>query len=85
MLATDAVHILYRATGGRLPIIGVGGIMSAEDAYEKIKAGAALLEVYTGFIYGGPGMPRRVARGLRGLLDRDGFRHLRDAVGCSAG
>lgn len=85
VLATDAVRILYRATGGRLPIIGVGGIMSAEDAYEKIKAGAALLEVYTGFIYGGPGMPRRVARGLRGLLDRDGFRHLRDAVGCSAG
>jgi len=83
-LATDAVRILYRATGGRVPIIGVGGIMNADDAYEKIKAGATLVEVYTGFIYGGPGMPRRIARGLVRLLDRDGFRHLRDAIGVDA-
>lgn len=80
-LATGVVRTLYRATQGRLPIIGVGGIMNAEDAYEKIKAGATLLEVYTGFIYGGPGMPRRTAEGLLRLLDRDGVRRLTDAIG----
>ena len=83
--ATGAVAALYRATGGRVPIIGVGGIMTAEDAYEKIKAGATLVEVYTGFVYGGPGMPRRVAQGLVRLLDRDGLSRLQDAVGVDAG
>ncbi|HEV2281645.1 MAG TPA: quinone-dependent dihydroorotate dehydrogenase [bacterium] len=82
--ATDAVSILYRATGGRTPIVGVGGIMTAEDAYEKIKAGATLVEVYTGFIYGGPAMPRRVAEGLLRLMDRDGLRRVQDAVGVDA-
>ena len=80
-LATDAIRVLSRATGGRIPIIGVGGIMTADDAYEKIKAGATLLEVYTGFVYGGPGMPRRVTEGLARLLEHDGFRTLADAVG----
>jgi dihydroorotate dehydrogenase len=80
-LATEAIRVLARATRGRVPIIGVGGIMSAEDAYEKIKAGATLLEVYTGFVYAGPGLPRRIAAGLVRLLERDGLRTLRDAVG----
>jgi len=80
-LATDAIRVLSRATGGRVPIIGVGGIMTAEDAYEKIKAGATLLEVYTGFVYGGPGMPRRITQGLARLLTRDGLRTLGEAVG----
>ena len=80
-LATDAIRVLHRATGGRVPIIGVGGIMTADDAYEKVKAGATLLEVYTGFVYGGPGTPRRVGEGVARLLERDGFRTLRDAVG----
>lgn len=84
-VATDAVRILYRATGGRVPIIGVGGIMNAEDAYQKIKAGATLVEVYTGFVYGGPGMPRRFAWGLLRLLERDGFSHLREAIGAEDG
>ncbi len=80
-MATDAIRVLSRATGGRVPIIGVGGIMTADDAYEKIRAGASLVEVYTGFVYGGPGMPRRVTAGLVRLLERDGFRTLADAVG----
>ncbi len=80
-MATDAIRVLSRATGGRIPIIGVGGIMTADDAYEKIRAGASLVEVYTGFVYGGPGMPRRVTEGLVRLLERDGFRTLADAVG----
>lgn len=58
--------------------------MTAEDAYEKIKAGATLVEVYTGFVYGGPGMPQRAAQGLLRLLDRDGLGRLQDAVGVDA-
>jgi dihydroorotate dehydrogenase len=83
-LATHVIRILWRLTRGRVPIIGVGGIFTAEDAYEKIKAGAALVELYTGFVYGGPGVPRRIAGRLRTLLARDGFRTLSQAVGVEA-
>jgi len=83
-LATRTIRTLWRLTRGRVPIIGVGGIFTAEDAYEKIKAGAALVELYTGFVYGGPGAPRRIARGLRTLLARDGFQSLSQAVGVEA-
>ena len=74
---------LIRAIAGatRLPIIGVGGIFSAEDAYAKIRAGAALVQLYTGFIYGGPATPGRIARELDQFLARDGFARLSDAVG----
>ncbi len=83
-LSTDVIRALYRAAGPALPIIGVGGIFSAADAYEKIRAGAALLQVYTGFIYEGPTLPRRLCTQLAQLLARDGFAHLRDAVGVDA-
>ncbi|HLT57714.1 MAG TPA: quinone-dependent dihydroorotate dehydrogenase [Limnochordales bacterium] len=83
-LSTRVVAALYRRCGGRLPIIGVGGIMSAADAYAKIKAGASLVQVYTGFVYGGPGFPARLLRQLRDLLARDGFRRVADAVGVEA-
>ncbi len=79
--ATEVIRVLFRATAGRLPIIGVGGVFSAEDAYEKIRAGASLVQVYTGLIYEGPFLPRRIVRGLLRLLARDGFDHLREAVG----
>ena len=72
---------LRRLTGGRLPIIGVGGIFTAEDAYAMIKAGSSLVEVYTGFVYGGPALPRAIARGLLTLLDRDGFKTIAEAIG----
>jgi dihydroorotate dehydrogenase len=65
----------------RLPIIGVGGIDSAEAAYEKVRAGATLVQVYTGFIYEGPTLVRRINRGLLRLLRRDGFTCLAEAVG----
>jgi dihydroorotate dehydrogenase len=84
-LSTRAIRILRRLTRGTLPIVGVGGVFTAEDAYEKIKAGASLVELYTGFVYGGPRTPRRVARGLRRLLDRDGFRTVSEAVGVESG
>jgi dihydroorotate dehydrogenase len=66
---------------GRIPIVGVGGVMSAHDAYAKIRAGASLVQVYSGFVYGGPGFPRRVLKGLEDLLRRDGFARVEDAIG----
>ncbi|TMI78591.1 MAG: dihydroorotate dehydrogenase (quinone), partial [Bacillati bacterium ANGP1] len=83
-LATRVIRTLWRLTRGRMPIIGVGGIFTAEDAYEKIKAGAALVELYTGFIYGGPCTPRRIAGRLRALLARDGVQSPSQAVGVEA-
>ena len=80
-LSTRVIRTLYRLTRGRVPIIGVGGIFNAHDAYEKIKAGAALIEIYTGFVYEGPAAPRRILRGLRDLLARDGFTSIAEAVG----
>jgi dihydroorotate dehydrogenase len=82
--ATAVIRRLYRLSGGQLPIIGVGGIFSAADAYAKIRAGASLVQVYTGFVYEGPGLPRRIGSGLRELLARDGFARISDAVGVDA-
>ena len=79
--ATAAIRQIYQATRGKLPIIGVGGIFSAEDAYEKIRAGAALIQLYTGLIYKGPCLVRRINKSLVGLLQRDGFRNVAEAVG----
>jgi dihydroorotate dehydrogenase len=74
---------LYNRTEGRFPIIGVGGIMNGDDAWEMIRAGATLIQTYTGFIYGGPTFPHDVHRGLLGHLDRVGG-NLRDHVGSAA-
>ena len=81
---TSFVSHIYKETHGRLPIIGVGGIFNAEDAYEKIKAGATAVQIYTGWIYEGPGAVRRINLGLRHLLQRDGLKHVSDAVGVAA-
>ncbi|MGB7948692.1 MAG: quinone-dependent dihydroorotate dehydrogenase [Candidatus Binatia bacterium] len=80
-LATDFVRHLYRGVGGKLPIIGVGGIFTAADAYEKIKAGATAVQIYTGFVYEGPAAVKRINQGLIHLLDRDGFKSISEAVG----
>ncbi len=80
-LATSFVRHLYRAVGGKLAIIGVGGIFSAEDAYEKITAGASAVQIYTGFVYEGPVAVKRINQGLIRLLDRDGFTSIAEAVG----
>lgn len=82
--ATDTCRRIYRRTAGRIPIIGVGGISSAEDAYERIRAGASLVQVYTALIYEGPGIFRRINRGLLGLLDDDRLSHITDAIGRDA-
>lgn len=75
---------IYRRTGGAMPIIGVGGIASAEDAYRHIRAGAIMVELYTGLVYEGPGLVERIKDGLLGLLRRDGIRSIAEAVGIDA-
>jgi dihydroorotate dehydrogenase len=80
-LSTQWVRRMYRAAQGRLCIVGVGGIFSARDAYDKILAGASLVELYTGLVYRGWTLPRDVNRGLAELLRRDGFASVQEAVG----
>lgn len=82
--STRMVRYLYRRTAGLVPIIGVGGIASAEQAYRKIRAGASLVQLYTGFVYHGPGLVREIKIGLSDMLARDGFGRLADAVGVDA-
>jgi dihydroorotate dehydrogenase len=72
------VHAL---TGGRLPLIGVGGIGSADEAYAKIRAGASAVQLYSALVYGGLGLVPRILGGLDALLARDGFASVGDSVG----
>ncbi|MFC4600004.1 quinone-dependent dihydroorotate dehydrogenase [Cohnella hongkongensis] len=79
--STEVVRSLYKLTKGKLPIIGSGGIFTADDAYEKILAGASLVEVYTAMIYKGPGLLKEIHDGLRSRLKQDGFERITQAVG----
>jgi dihydroorotate dehydrogenase len=79
--ALEVVGLIWRETRGELPVVGVGGIFDARDAWERIRAGASLVQLYTGFVYGGPTVVRGVNRGLLRLLRREGFRSLEEAVG----
>ena len=79
--STEVIRFIYQETDGKLPIIGVGGIFNAEDAWEKIAAGASLLQVYTGWIYQGPWMAKEVLSGLLTRLDDLGLDNIKDAVG----
>jgi dihydroorotate dehydrogenase len=83
--ARVVIRHVYQRTLGNIPIIGVGGISSAADAYGHIQAGASLVELYTGLIYEGPAVVKKIKIGLAQLLRRDGFKSLRDAVGTKAG
>jgi dihydroorotate dehydrogenase len=83
--ALDVCRVLYRHLQGTMPIIGVGGIGSADDAYARIKAGATLLQLYTVLIYEGPGVVSRIVRGLAERLERDGLSHISEAVGTDVG
>jgi dihydroorotate dehydrogenase len=82
--STAVLARLHRLTGGAMPLIGVGGVASAAQAYAKIRAGAAAVQLYTGMVYQGIGLPGRIARELDGLLARDGFAHVAEAVGADA-
>jgi dihydroorotate dehydrogenase len=77
----EIVRFLYRETRGRVPIIGVGGIMNGEDAWQMIRQGASLIQVYTGFIYGGPMFVRQINRHLAKCLRQSGMDHVSEAVG----
>ncbi|NJL98471.1 MAG: quinone-dependent dihydroorotate dehydrogenase [Synechococcaceae cyanobacterium SM2_3_2] len=79
--STEVIRYLYAQTQGSLPIIGVGGIFSATDAWEKITAGASLVQVYTGWIYEGPLMVKRILKGLIAQLETYGLTQIQDAVG----
>ena len=77
----EVISTIYRYSKGNPPIIGVGGIFNAEDAFAKIAAGASLIQAYTGFVYGGPTFPRVVISGLAAILSDRGFENLDEAVG----
>jgi len=82
--STEVLRAFRAATAGRLPLIGVGGIASGADAYLKIRAGASAVQLYTGLVYGGPGLVARIKRELAALLRRDGFASVGAAIGCEA-
>ncbi|HEY9834648.1 MAG TPA: quinone-dependent dihydroorotate dehydrogenase [Stenomitos sp.] len=79
--STEVIRFIYQQTQGQLPIIGVGGIFTAEDAWEKITAGASLIQVYTGWIYEGPWMVRRILQGLVDKVEERGLTSISQAVG----
>ena len=80
-LALKALREFRSASGGEIPLIGVGGIATAEDAWDRIRAGASLVQLYSAMVYRGPGIARQIARGLAERLSSAGFANIADAVG----
>lgn len=79
--STEVIRNFYRLTKGEIPIIGVGGISNAQQAYDKIKAGASLIQLYSALVYQGPEVVNIINSGLLKLMEQDGFKHLSEAVG----
>ena len=82
--ADHVCRVLFRHLQGKLPIVGVGGIFTADEAYQRIRSGASLVQLYTGFLYEGPAMVSRMTRGLAARVARDGFQSIAQAVGIDA-
>lgn len=80
-LAQQRLRDFRKATGGALPLVGVGGITTAEDAWARIRAGASLVQLYSAMVYEGPGIARAICKGLERLMKRDGFTSIAEAVG----
>lgn len=80
-LANELISYVYKKTEGRFVIIGCGGVFNAEDAYQKIKRGASLIQMITGMVYEGPQTISEINRGLVRLLERDGYKNVREVVG----
>lgn len=80
-LAQARLRDFHAAAKGAIPLIGVGGIASAEDAWARIRAGASLVQLYSAMVYEGPGLARRITHGLERLMQRDGFASIAEAVG----
>ena len=83
-LALQRLRDFRSATGGALPLVAAGGIASGEDAFARIRAGASLVQLYSALVYAGPGLARTIAKDLRVLLRREGFRTVAEAVGSGA-
>lgn len=83
-MSTAMISDMYKRTKGTIPIIGVGGIFTGEDAYNKIKAGASLVQVYTSFTYRGPPIIGKIKRELDDILKKDGLQSIKDAIGKDA-
>ena len=82
--STDMIRKIYKITKGKIPIIGVGGILTAEDAWEKITAGASILQIYTGLVFEGPAIAKSIVKGLKKRVESEGFESISDAVGIEA-
>jgi len=80
-LALRRLREFRQATGGEMPLVGVGGIASAEDAWERIRAGASLVQIYSAMVYRGPGLGGTIVKGIERLMRRDGFAGIAEAVG----
>jgi len=80
-LALQRLRDFRAASGGAIPLVGVGGIATAADAWARIRAGASAIQLYSAMVYAGPGLARRINRGLLRLMDRDGFSSVAEAVG----
>ncbi|MBL4805305.1 MAG: quinone-dependent dihydroorotate dehydrogenase [Alphaproteobacteria bacterium] len=83
--STQVVHNFYKLTGGKMPLIGVGGISNGRQAYEKIRAGASLVQVYSALVFKGPGLVEDINTELLTLLKADGLSHISEAVGAAHG
>ncbi len=81
--STEIIRHIFKQTRGGLPIIGVGGIFSANDAWEKITAGASLLQIYTALVYEGPSLPKKIVNGLLRKMQLEGVRDLTQVIGKS--
>ena len=79
--ALERLRDFRKETGGAMPLVGVGGIATAHDAWERIRAGASLVQLYSAMVYRGPGIAREVVTGLERLMQRDGFSSIAEAVG----
>jgi dihydroorotate dehydrogenase len=77
----EVINLIWQTTQGNLPIIGVGGVFTAEDAWQKITAGAAIVQVYTGLIYEGPMIVKQILQGLVAKLEANGLENIQQAIG----
>ena len=79
--SAEVINIIYRQAGPTLPIVGVGGIDGPETAWNAITNGATLLQLYSALVFNGPGVVKKIVRGLRTRLDKAGIHHIHEAVG----
>ena len=80
-ISTNMIKKFYKKLNGKIPIIGVGGVNSGKSAYEKITAGASLLQLYTGFVYRGPSTAKDIKKELIEILKTEGLNNIKEAIG----